>query len=73
VHGDGLVRIDKIVKPLSAGNNDLLVRVDSAGLNSADLMMIAGKHHLKPDIPYVPGVCARTHFAHCACRLRTGR
>lgn len=36
-------------------NHELLVAVDSAGLNASDIAMLNGKHYLRPELPFVPG------------------
>uniref|UniRef100_A0A914W0K1 Enoyl reductase (ER) domain-containing protein n=1 Tax=Plectus sambesii TaxID=2011161 RepID=A0A914W0K1_9BILA len=42
-------------KELSAHSNEVVVAVDSAGVNHADVRMVRGLHHLKPQMPFVPG------------------
>jgi NADPH2:quinone reductase len=38
------------------GPEDVRLRVLRVGLNFPDLMMTAGTYHLKPDLPFVPGM-----------------
>jgi NADPH:quinone reductase len=37
------------------GPGEITARVDAAGVNFADVLMIAGKYQVKPALPYVPG------------------
>ena len=51
--------------PPEPGSNELLIRLHAAGVNPVDTYIRAGKHALKPDLPYTPGkdgagVIART-------------
>lgn len=39
----------------SCGPNELLVRVETVGLNFSDLLMIADNYQLKPGYPFTPG------------------
>jgi NADPH2:quinone reductase len=38
------------------GPADVLVRVEAAGLNFPDALLVQGRHQLKPPLPYVPGL-----------------
>ena len=38
------------------GEGEARVRMASAGLNFADLLIVQGKYQWKPDLPYVPGI-----------------
>ena len=38
------------------GPNQIRVRVEAAGVNFADLVMIAGHYQVKPPLPFVPGM-----------------
>lgn len=38
------------------GPSDVLVRVEAAGLNFPDALLVQGRHQLKPPLPYVPGL-----------------
>lgn len=40
--------------PLGAG--DVRVRIEAAGVNFPDLLMVAGKYQFKPPLPFVPGM-----------------
>jgi NADPH2:quinone reductase len=37
------------------GPGELRLRVQAAGVNFADILMIAGKYQLRPDLPFAPG------------------
>ena len=51
---DGLV-IDEVPVP-EPGDNQLLVKVQSAALNFPDILLIAGKYQFKPPLPFTPGL-----------------
>jgi NADPH2:quinone reductase len=38
------------------GERDVVVRVDAAGLNYPDALIVQGKYQLKPALPFVPGM-----------------
>jgi NADPH2:quinone reductase len=46
--------IDEIDKP-EPGNGQILIRVEAAGLNFPDLLIITGKYQFKPALPFSPG------------------
>ena len=46
--------IDEIERP-QPGNEQILVRVNVAGLNFPDLLIITGKYQFKPALPFSPG------------------
>jgi NADPH:quinone reductase len=46
--------IDEIDKP-QPGDGQILVRVNAAGLNFPDLLIITGKYQFKPALPFSPG------------------
>jgi NADPH2:quinone reductase len=46
--------IDEILPP-EPNAGQILVRVNTAGLNFPDLLIIAGKYQLKPPLPFSPG------------------
>ena len=50
----GLV-IDEVEQP-EPTHGHLLVKVHSAALNFPDLLLIAGKYQVKPDLPFTPGL-----------------
>ena len=50
----GLV-LDEIERPEPQAGH-LLVKVHSAALNFPDLLLIAGKYQVKPDLPFTPGL-----------------
>ncbi len=37
------------------GPGEVRIRVAAAGVNHADLLLIAGKYQVKPDLPFIPG------------------
>lgn len=47
--------VDERATP-SPGPGEIAARVDAAGVNFADLLMIAGKYQIKPPLPFVPGL-----------------
>ncbi len=49
------LEIREVSKKLKPKMSQALVRVHSAGLNHADWLMTGGLHHVKPEIPFVPG------------------
>jgi len=51
---DSLI-IDEIEVP-QVGAGQVRIRVEAAGINYADLIMIAGQYQLKPPFPFVPGM-----------------
>ncbi|KAJ1821878.1 hypothetical protein GGH91_001677 [Coemansia sp. RSA 2671] len=48
------LKVEDIPVP-TAKDGELLVRVDSAGVNFFDILMITGKYQLKPPFPFTPG------------------
>src|SRR5262245_32229754 len=48
------LRVDEIDRP-QAGEGQILVRVNAAGLNFPDLLIISGKYQFKPPFPFSPG------------------
>jgi len=44
------------VEPPEAGPGEVLVAVEAAGINFADILMIAGKYQEKPPFPFSPGL-----------------
>ncbi|MFY9555848.1 MAG: NADPH:quinone oxidoreductase family protein [Blastocatellia bacterium] len=46
--------IDEIERP-QPGDDQILVRVNAAGLNFPDLLIITGKYQFKPALPFSPG------------------
>ena len=46
--------VDEIDQP-QPGDGQILVRVNSAGLNFPDLLIITGKYQFKPALPFSPG------------------
>jgi D-arabinose 1-dehydrogenase-like Zn-dependent alcohol dehydrogenase len=53
--GEPLVIVDE-PKQLQPHQDQLLIEVDSAGINHADVSTIQGKYHLKPSLPFTPGL-----------------
>ena len=39
----------------SMGDNDVLIKVKSAGMNFPDTLIIEGKYQSKPELPFIPG------------------
>ncbi len=39
-----------------AGRGEVVVQVHAAGVNYADLLMVAGRYQVKPRLPFVPGL-----------------
>jgi NADPH2:quinone reductase len=52
---DGSPKLRDLPRPYPA-KGEALVRVEAAGLNFADLLMIAGSYQVKPPLPFVPGM-----------------
>ena len=52
--GDGLAVTSVARAPLTPGN--LRIRIDAAGLNFPDVLMVQGLYQLKPPLPFVPGM-----------------
>ena len=45
----------------SPGKGEVLIRVEAAGLNFPDLLIVEGKYQFRPELPFVPGgECAGT-------------
>lgn len=42
--------------PPTPGPGEIVARVDAAGVNFADLLMIAGRYPVRPALPFVPGL-----------------
>jgi NADPH2:quinone reductase len=43
------------------GPEDVRIRVEAAGINFADILMVSGQYQVKPDLPFSPGLeCAGT-------------
>ncbi|MFQ5523264.1 MAG: NADPH:quinone oxidoreductase family protein [Acidimicrobiia bacterium] len=53
---DGLdaLQVGELPEP-TAGPGSVLIRVEAAGVNFADLLMVSGLYQLKPDLPFAPG------------------
>lgn len=51
---DRLVLDDDVPVP-EPGKGEVRVRVEAAGVNFADILMIAGKYQLRPPLPFSPG------------------
>ena len=48
------LKIDEIEKP-RPGDGQVLVKVNVAGLNFPDILIISGKYQFKPALPFSPG------------------
>ncbi|KHJ42067.1 hypothetical protein D918_07790 [Trichuris suis] len=46
---------DEVEATPTIGDDEVLVKVRSAGVNSADLLMVQGLHHYQPTVPFTPG------------------
>ena len=44
------------VPPPTAGDGEVLIRVEACGVNFADTLLIAGKYQIKPEPPFSPGM-----------------
>lgn len=51
----GVLKLEDIPPP-DIGMGEVRVAVHAAGLNLPDLLMLAGKYHLKPPLPFTPGM-----------------
>lgn len=47
--------LEEIAMP-AAGPDDVVVRIHAAGVNFADVLMVAGNYQVKPPLPFVPGL-----------------
>ena len=47
--------IEQIANP-EPTENEVLIKVESAALNFPDLLLIAGKYQVKPELPFTPGL-----------------
>jgi NADPH2:quinone reductase len=52
---DGTPVLSDVARPVPA-KGEALVRVAAAGLNFADLLMMAGTYQVRPPLPYIPGM-----------------
>ena len=48
------LRVGDLPEPVP-GPGSVLIRVEAAGVNFADLLMVSGLYQLKPDLPFAPG------------------
>lgn len=56
--GPETLQIEQVERP-GPGPGEVLIRIEAAGLNFADSLLIAGKYQLKPPLPFSPGLeCA---------------
>lgn len=51
---DGL-RLEEVARP-TPGAGDVLIAVEAAGVNFADILMVAGQYQEKPAFPFSPGL-----------------
>ena len=49
------LQIAEVPDPV-AGEGEVLVRVEAAGLNYPDGLMVQGKYQVRPPLPFVPGM-----------------
>lgn len=73
VNEDGAMALDDLPIP-QAGPGECVVRVEAAGANFLDTLMIRGRYQVKPPLPFTPGVeLAGTVVARGAgCRFQEG-
>jgi NADPH:quinone reductase len=49
------IRIEEVAMPI-AGAGEALVKIHAAGVNFADVLMVAGTYQVKPPLPFTPGL-----------------
>ena len=49
------LRIEETPRP-EPGDHEVLIKVEAAGLNFPDVLLIAGKYQVKPAFPFTPGL-----------------
>src|SRR5712691_11413444 len=49
------LRVEEVA-PAPLGPTQVRIRVRAAGVNFADMLMIAGKYQVKPEFPFTPGL-----------------
>jgi NADPH2:quinone reductase len=49
------IRIEDVATPI-AGAGEALVKIHAAGVNFADVLMVAGTYQVKPPLPFTPGL-----------------
>ena len=47
--------LDETDRPPAPGEGEVLVEIDAAGVNFADLLMVAGRYQMRPPLPFSPG------------------
>ena len=53
----------KEVDEPSLGEDNLLIKVNSVGVNFPDGLLVQGKYQLKPETPFIPGMAVSyTHL-----------
>ncbi|KAJ2396947.1 hypothetical protein GGI05_000888, partial [Coemansia sp. RSA 2603] len=52
--GPGDMEVKDIPVPLPK-DNELLVKIDSAGANFFDILLVQGKYQIRPPFPFTPG------------------
>lgn len=49
------LRIEELPTP-AAGSGEVVVKIHAAGVNFADVLMVAGTYQVRPPLPFVPGL-----------------
>lgn len=49
------LKIEEVPTP-TAGNGEVIVEIHAAGVNFADVLMVAGTYQVKPPLPFTPGL-----------------
>ena len=48
------LKFNEVETPTLSGNQ-ILMKIEAAGIGYVDALMVAGKYQIKPKLPYVPG------------------
>ena len=52
--GPNGLKLEEVEMPTPSGNQ-ILMKIEAAGIGYVDALMVAGKYQIKPKLPYVPG------------------
>ena len=52
--GPNGLKLEEVEMPKPSGNQ-ILMKIEAAGIGYVDALMVAGKYQIKPKLPYVPG------------------
>ena len=52
--GPNGLKLEEVEKPTPSGNQ-ILMKIEAAGIGYVDALMVHGKYQIKPKLPYVPG------------------